>query len=200
MTNRTWVSAAVPPRLQHADARTRPNHLPSSLTVPVPIATNEPMSWSNEYISVTARGFEAVDVRQRDRRRRIEDRAGGLDGDDEPRLLAEAGHHRHLVAVHDGDADAAGLRSAGERHLARAERQREAWRFGNRQRAAAGRRRHAELIRGVERQQVDRLADGVVWPATVTMSYSSDGYVPGSCRRRAVHHAASRTRPAPAGS
>jgi len=29
---------------------------PSSLTVPVPIATNDPMSWSKEYISVTALG------------------------------------------------------------------------------------------------------------------------------------------------
>jgi hypothetical protein len=30
---------------------------PLSLTMAVPIATKEPMSWSKEYISVTARGF-----------------------------------------------------------------------------------------------------------------------------------------------
>ncbi len=42
---------------------------PSSLTVPVPIDTKAARSWSYEYISVTCRGRQPVDVRQRQLRR-----------------------------------------------------------------------------------------------------------------------------------
>ena len=84
----------------------------------MPIATNEPMSWSNEYISVTSRGVRPSTFGSVIAAGGLKMRARRLNGDDEARLLAEAGHHRHLVAVDDGDADAAGLRAAGERHLA----------------------------------------------------------------------------------
>jgi hypothetical protein len=66
---------------------------------------------------------QAVDIWQGDRRRRIEVRARRLNRDDEARLLAEAGHHRHLVAMHDRDGHAAGLGTAGERDLSRADGQ-----------------------------------------------------------------------------
>src|SRR5207244_8359283 len=45
---------------------------------------------------------KAVGVGERQRGRRVEVRAGRLNGDDEARLLAEARRHRHLVEVHEG--------------------------------------------------------------------------------------------------
>src|SRR5690348_3120033 len=55
------VWAGSPPQCQPAFNTPTPGleriTCPSSLTTPVPMATNEPMSWSNEYISVTALGL-----------------------------------------------------------------------------------------------------------------------------------------------
>ena len=51
----------LPPQCQPAFSTPTPTldrmTCPSSLTAPVPMATNDPMSWSKEYISVTSRGL-----------------------------------------------------------------------------------------------------------------------------------------------
>src|SRR2546427_107559 len=55
------LAAGSPPQCQPAFSTPTPLldriTCPSSLTTPVPMATNEPMSWSYEYISVTSRGL-----------------------------------------------------------------------------------------------------------------------------------------------
>jgi hypothetical protein len=48
-------------------------------------------------------GAQSIDVRKSHGRGRIEVRARGLDGDDEARLLAEVGRHRHFVGVDHSD-------------------------------------------------------------------------------------------------
>jgi len=60
-------------------------------------------------------GTEAIDVRDGHRRRGIEVRACGLDGDDEAGLLAEVGGHRHFVGVNDRDGNQTALAAVGER-------------------------------------------------------------------------------------
>src|SRR6185295_1922119 len=85
------VAAAVPPGLEDADAGIGANHR----AVVAHRAGADRDERSDVVIERVHLGHfaraEAVDVGQRHRRRRIEHRAGRLDGDDEPRLLAEAG-------------------------------------------------------------------------------------------------------------
>ena len=161
-STRCRIAPAVPAGFQHTDTFARSNHLS--------VVAHDARANGNERADVVIEGIhfrdgarlQAVDVRQRDRRRRIEHCASRLNRDDEPRLLPETGDHRDLVSVDDRHAHTSRFRAARERHLTGLERQRETRRFRNRQRAAARRRADAKLVRRVQRQQVNRLPDGVV--------------------------------------
>src|SRR5438552_518457 len=93
--------------------------------------------------------LEAVDVRKRDRRRRIEGGSCRLYRDDEAWLLAEPWYHRYFVAVHDGDADAAFLGTTGEGDLTGPDCQRKTRRFWNCERPPSRGRGDAERIRRI---------------------------------------------------
>ena len=59
---------------------------------------------------------------------------------------------------------------------------------GAEQRAAARRGRHAQLIRGIEREQIDRLSDGVVVARDGHQVVFERGILAGELGGRAIHH------------
>ncbi len=152
---------------------------PSLLTVPVPIATN--ILQVSEIVQNTSRSqlsaIETIDIGNRNRRGRIEDRPYRLNRNDEPWLLPESRSHRHLIAMDSSHRDTASLRSTGECGRTCRHCQCEPGRLAAASSVLSCRGTHAEFVHRVEYREVDAEFPTVLFclPATVTMSYSSVG-------------------------
>ena len=133
----------MPTCFQYAHARTGPDHLPVLADDARADGHKRPDIVIERIHLRHGSRLQAIDVWQRDRRGWIERCPRRLNRHDEARLLPKARHHRYFVTMDHRHADAAGLRAAGERHLAWAKRQGEARRFGDGQCAATCGRRYA---------------------------------------------------------